>query len=356
MLRSLTLENFRRFKRFEIEGLGRVNLLVGRNNCGKTSVLEAVQLLAARDQPSLVLDSLVRRGECLLRDGDSNHETDVSRLFRGHRLAPRETFRIRAENEGTAEWVEAEITTAAAQDDGPSTTNDHYETLILDIRWSNAGHLPIPLSPRGGALASQLQSLRPRSSTKPRPIWLIDPAALSASDVFSLLGKVVLTDKENVIIEALRIVDPSIERIAPAPAAARHYSKGMIFARRKDLEDRIPVASLGDGVWRMLGLALALTQATEGILLVDEIDTGFHHTIIADVWRLVCQTAARLDVQVFATTHSSDCWTGLASAAYAESEPFSEVSIHRLELDQAKAVTFSRKQMIIAAKRHIEVR
>ncbi len=48
MLRSLVIDNFRAFEHFEMERLGRINLLVGKNNCGKTSVLEAIYLLAAR--------------------------------------------------------------------------------------------------------------------------------------------------------------------------------------------------------------------------------------------------------------------------------------------------------------------
>ncbi|HHC24806.1 MAG TPA: ATP-binding protein [Desulfobacterales bacterium] len=45
------------------------------------------------------------------------------------------------------------------------------------------------------------------------------------------------------------------------------------------------------------------------MLLIDEIDTGLHFTVMENMWRLITQTAKRLDVQVFATTHNSDCWT-----------------------------------------------
>ena len=54
-------------------------------------------------------------------------------------------------------------------------------------------------------------------------------------------------------------------------------------------------------MWRMLGLALALANAKGGVLLVDEIDTGLHYSIMGDMWRMVGKLAATLDVQVFAT-------------------------------------------------------
>ena len=50
MIRSLLLENYRGFRRFELHDLGRVNLIVGTNNAGKTSVLEAVHILEARSE------------------------------------------------------------------------------------------------------------------------------------------------------------------------------------------------------------------------------------------------------------------------------------------------------------------
>jgi AAA15 family ATPase/GTPase len=46
MIRALTIENFRSLRRFRMTGLGRVNLLVGTNNCGKSSILEAIHVLA----------------------------------------------------------------------------------------------------------------------------------------------------------------------------------------------------------------------------------------------------------------------------------------------------------------------
>ena len=68
-------------------------------------------------------------------------------------------------------------------------------------------------------------------------------------------------------------------------------------------------------------MAIALISAKGGVLLIDEIDTGLHYTVMADMWKLIAQTAAELDVQVFATTHSSDCVTALRKSAIRMSRP-----------------------------------
>jgi AAA15 family ATPase/GTPase len=71
---------------------------------------------------------------------------------------------------------------------------------------------------------------------------------------------------------------------------------------------------MGDGMHRILTIAAILADSEEGYLLVDEIDTGLHYRTITDMWRLVMETAVRLNVQVFATTHSWDCVRSFAEA------------------------------------------
>jgi AAA15 family ATPase/GTPase len=63
MFRSIKIENFRGFKDFELQQLGRINLLVGLNNSGKTSVLEAVQLLCSRTNLEPLTETMLNRGE-----------------------------------------------------------------------------------------------------------------------------------------------------------------------------------------------------------------------------------------------------------------------------------------------------
>ena len=58
---------------------------------------------------------------------------------------------------------------------------------------------------------------------------------------------------------------------------------------------------------RIFGIALALENAKDGLLLIDEVENGLHYSVQPDVWRFLFQAATKLNVQVFATTHSYDC-------------------------------------------------
>ncbi|MEA5419384.1 AAA family ATPase [Spirulina sp. CCNP1310] len=68
MLKSLKIENFRCLPKFELQQLGRLNLLVGTNNSGKTSILEAVQLLNAQSNLESLREVMIGRGEYIFSD------------------------------------------------------------------------------------------------------------------------------------------------------------------------------------------------------------------------------------------------------------------------------------------------
>ena len=108
-------------------------------------------------------------------------------------------------------------------------------------------------------------------------------------------------------------------------------------------------------MWRMLGLSLALANAKGGVLLVDKIDTGFHYSTMGNMWRMVSERATALDVQVFATTHSRDCYQSLATIVKPGSPSF-QVTIQRIEPSRGRAVAFSDDDIIVVAERRIEVR
>ena len=107
---------------------------------------------------------------------------------------------------------------------------------------------------------------------------------------------------------------------------------------------------------RLLALALSLSQLHGGLLLADEIDTGFHWTVMEDMWRLVVETARESAIQVFATTHSYDCVRGLASLLESQPDLSENVSIQKIERSLDQAVAFDAGQIGTAVKHGIDLR
>jgi AAA15 family ATPase/GTPase len=119
----------------------------------------------------------------------------------------------------------------------------------------------------------------------------------------------------------------------------------------------IPLKSMGDGINRILNLAMALVSTEKGVLLVDEIETGLHYEAQVDMWRLIFKTAQDLDVQVFATTHSWDCIAAFKEALQ-EPEDQSVAKLFRLDSKYGKlrAVEYDAEDIRIAVDQGIEVR
>lgn len=368
MIDSLAITNFRCFERFEAQGLARVNLLEGTNNCGKTSLLEAVELLETRVDAEVLLNMLLhRRGGIPIGTTDQRMpDLPVQHLFHGHALEPGQSFEITASRAGAQHGIRALVESNYLA--GPRQSSFAREDVVADPR---PGPLVLRIrdtgdeSPAAHAIADW--RLGAQGGLSPRdlpwstsggvrvPVRFIPTCSLRTAEVASLFGAVALTEQETQITEALQIIDPTIERVALAVGDA-HVLASNLFVRCKGQSQRLPIGIMSDGIQRLLALALALVNTRGGILLIDEIDTGLHFSVMSDMWKLVLETAQRLDVQVFATSHSRDCYESLAEVLHETGAGTGTAVIHRIERELGRTVVFDEPEIIIAADRGIEVR
>lgn len=107
---------------------------------------------------------------------------------------------------------------------------------------------------------------------------------------------------------------------------------------------------------RILALALAVNQVPGGILLIDEVDTGLHYSVMGDLWRSLVEAARQFDIQVFATTHSLDCINGLSWLHRNRPDLAEDVSLQSLDRRLDKAVAYEPDQIQVAVEQQIEVR
>jgi AAA15 family ATPase/GTPase len=121
-------------------------------------------------------------------------------------------------------------------------------------------------------------------------------------------------------------------------------------------EGKLVLYSLGDGMLRALGISLALVNAKDGILLIDEFENGLYYTVQPDLWQFIFRIARRLHVQVFATTHSWDCIEAFQIAASAAKQ--AEGLLIRLESKKGDIAPtlFNERQLELATREQIEVR
>lgn len=94
MLKTIKIENFRGFESFELQNLGRLNLLVGTNNSGKTSILEAIRLLCSRNNLEPLREMMISRGECFWDENRKYKELDICHLFYNHEITINSRFLV----------------------------------------------------------------------------------------------------------------------------------------------------------------------------------------------------------------------------------------------------------------------
>jgi len=354
--------------------------LVGTNNCGKTSVLEAIQLLCSRNNLEPLRDVMKSRGEYFWDERKRERELDIRHLFYGHDIEPGSEFSVLGVDGNSEEKVVATVGIRRIRRHYDSSSDNSEQLKIIDdeifddspedfkvldfaIKWIHGSEQESwdrPLSNNGGLSDEYIRRLTrigiPKNiETKTQ---FVTSSALTTEKMIELFDQIVLTPEENLVQEALKTIESKIERIASVGSEKYRRSEARegFVVRLSDSHQRVPIGSMGDGIWRILGLALATVGAANGVLFVDEIDTGLHFSTMSDMWKLIWETAKRLNVQVFATTHSSDCWTSLASIASREDTMEDGITIQRIERDKDVGVVFSEREIIIAANRGIEVR
>ncbi len=173
--------------------------------------------------------------------------------------------------------------------------------------------------------------------------------------VAQLWDTITLTPLQQEVLVSLRIIAPGTEGINIV--GDRESSNGIIpIIKVAEIDEPLPLNSLGDGMQRILGIILALVNAKDGMVMIDEIENSIHYSVQHELWQVIFQLAHRLNVQVFATTHSWDCIEGFQKAAKENTEE--EGMLIRLSLlgDDVITTLFNERKLGIATRQQIEVR
>jgi energy-coupling factor transporter ATP-binding protein EcfA2 len=370
VLPSLEIRWFRAFRKLEIERLGRVNLIVGKNNVGKTSVLEALNLYANPGSPGVLLDLISTRDEfhqphIPRSNGRRPTPVPIGAIFHGREAIPDRTPAISIGPIGDAsKTLRVAVTTRKHRPNRVSLpagmTSEDVDEVDGLVRWLSyqvGGQPPVMLPIDDSRRFSQYERV-----VTSRTEALIEKSIISCYVKANGLDpewtarawtSINLTDYHNDITNSLRIIEPLV---AQTSANVNTIDRLVPIVRLEGSSEPITLRSMGDGMVRLFNVALALVNSKGGILLVDEIENGLHYSIHEDLWKLVFKTARDLNVQVFATTHSWDCIEAFQRAACEDTS--SEGYLIRLgwRRDDIVATVYDESDLAIVTRDHIEVR
>ena len=367
MYREFKVRNFRGLRKLDISSLERVNLIAGKNNVGKTALLEALFLHSGPNQPGLAH---------VLNEFRGFQSINMSEVFREifWNFDPGAIVELRA----AGDWGgnERVLRVGLAKADSSQITlgsafSTEMQRLGITRRVSNEGIIFEYTDEEGAAFeasglmvgaqmggSTQAMGIEGTSTEiKNRSSAVLLPARHRdnpASDA-ERLGKLSVTRKHRKVEDIMRRVEPRLQGLSVIPVA----SVPTIHAELEDQDRLLPMPLLGDGMARLLSLALFIGSGAAGnMALVDEIENGLHHSVMKSVWQGIAQFAREFDTQVFATTHSWECIRA-AHDAFSEDEVY-DFRLHRLDRvngeGDVRAVTYEPDILEAAFRIGLEVR
>lgn len=297
VLQQLTLTAYRGVSNLTLEGLTPVSLVVGANNAGKTSLLEAAGLLLRPPDPAQWI-SAVRQ-----RDFDMSLVEGLWSLFPGSEAlhpedGPQQSHPLIVEGitSGGPRKIEASCSASLTVRASESADLSARIAVSVDGEPSLTLKFPLPLT-----VAHEVPTYR---------VLAVTPGThYSTRALVELLSRVVDEGKKQLAVQLLQVFDPLVEDLDISASFGReavrvtHKTRGVV-----------DLASFGDGMRRAATMALALSRATQGVLLIDEIEAGIHPTVLRQVLAKLVEAATTSQVQIIATTHSLEALDAVISS------------------------------------------
>lgn len=324
------IRNYKNITELDLTGLKRVNLFVGANNAGKSNVLEAISLYASNFSPYRMVDILRERNENLdyFEQTNTFRENELIEAFSPffpHRdidfLTNDNFIQLGTEN-GTIRLMQRIARYREEEGNTRLVKLVPFREVTANQRLSTEREVVLVSIPISGIEDKKSKTSRfkdvlhmtrftakgieiqPTGTTNRFKFQHINCKRLTTEKIEDLWAKIAMTNIENKIIEALQIVDNRIEKFSFIKNDSKKYAP---YVHLKGEKNNMPISEMGDGMTHILNIIIALLGCENGILLLDEAESGLHYSTQRKLWKLIFELSGTYHVQVFATTHSNDC-------------------------------------------------
>ena len=303
------IRRFRGLSELDLDGLGRFNVLLGANDVGRTSVLEALFLLTGFANPGLPLQ--LQRGRHL----PFRKPADLEALF--HQLDPDRPIDLVAHSAGAVARCSLHISVPYAEltlDSDSPTSPDSGTAVTVDAVPGQSSSLTLPrrrllrydvtLHPRDGdpeslwaLLRFEPEGVQVKHSAKP-----IDEVTLSARYITpgvaadaTAIGELIVRKNVAPLLKFLRVINRRVADLAVS---------GDLVYLDIGLDRLVPLNLFGSAMVRAATILSHCILGNERILLLDELENGLHHAAVRPLLETLLALSRDHDMQIFVTTHS----------------------------------------------------
>lgn len=356
-INNISINSFRGICNLSVNDLSHVNLIVGDNNCGKTSILEALQLLRAPED----INNIFRVSR--IRDAYSGFsrmpifDSFINMLQGEHSKALSVSCDYQNENNdrfnssvsitGSVKRVMFDINELSQKDrfayreriiEPDDNEIDEFEgNLVSESNVTGLSINPIKIN--------RFTNVTGRAVVNNGKIKInyLSPVSHVVGNTFD---RIIRNEKyKEICITMLKMFDENIDDLLLLRMESSYRPIEYVKNRVNGL---MPLSTYGDGIKKVLAIANAIAQAANGILLIDEIETAIHSKYYDDIFRFIIKASVQYNVQLFITTHSIEAVDGLLNTQTIDGE-YSEssdlIKVITLRKDSVSGKTMARSMI-----------
>lgn len=354
MIRNIRINSYRNLEGVKLENLGLMNVIVGENNTGKTSLLDCINLIKDENVLKNILDGIQWReyrvaylGE-VKRNYQMYHAVmnsfDLRQGANKYLSVDFETvhgeFSVGIRGTEFEDFVDLENISknfSVKQETYLEEENRTYNGLE-GVCWYNGIETEV-----------EFTELRPYHLRRTKvgvstPIEYISPVTYYLDSVnYKNLNQVIKEGKKDLLLSLIWEFDHNISDLN----IIMETHKPKVYLMHDEL-GMMPLSLFGDGVKKALTVAAAIICNQHGIVLIDEIETGIHKVALVQFLRWIMDVGKKCDTQIFATTHSIEAIDALLENVE-ENVNNGEIVSFRLETDRSHVMVkrFSQSKLMM---------
>lgn len=359
--KNIEINGFRGINNLRIDELKDINLLVGKNNCGKTSVLEAIFLLVGMSNPQLINNINIFRSLTISK-------TDDFRLI-FYNLDYNSELKIKAESFNknhfrdliirptfidilNGEKTNGNINGTSGVISDTSIEQKEIKELLSFFTVKDSSKPAKSFQSKIKYQENNFIPIRAKEYIEKIPgLYLYQSQALT-ENLEKELDDLIFNKNKREIIDVLSKIDDKIKDI--------QFGYNRIINLDIGLGRLIPLNLLGDGIRRILSIILAIRYAKNGILLIDELENGFHYSTLKEVWKVIIEATKVFQVQVFLTTHNYETLKYLKEVldegADSDKERISSITLRKFDNGLINAYSYDYERFEYAIEQGLEIR